>query len=380
LIDEDPMMVQQHSAACTSCRNICTQLSHLHAALSTLPDMQASSRVTSALSELAAATAEQTLTCDHTLELLEAWRAGELDAATAFLVEDHLLWCEACSQAAEAAEILSEVLLAMPELASPAAVAERIAHARLPWWQRLLPAPLPNFTWQGVRTVGALAAAAAVFAVFVSTQRTPAPPVATTSKPTVTEHVLPTDIGPVSAAEMATPPAAVQPASAHAPVVRSVHRVKRVQPVRTPEESIVEHAPTIPVDAAVSAHKAPAVPAVSQPVTVSTEAAPAVTVPSYVYAARDAVLNAARNAELSDAEEAASALPDTVTIAMTPRRPEVRVTSMPVETDSATARAEELRRLISEDLRRKNAPPKTAPIVVRTESAQTHDGVLFTIQ
>jgi len=104
--------------------------------------------------------APQALTCTDVRQVLESWRAGELDGQQAFLVEDHLLWCAPCAGEAEHANILTQALRTLPQLDVPNVVSERIAAARVPWWKRLLPDPAPVWGRMGL-AMGALAAGVA---------------------------------------------------------------------------------------------------------------------------------------------------------------------------------------------------------------------------
>lgn len=139
--------VARHLASCATCRAEDEKLARLQDALASLSVYQVPRTVTQRMAALNTEVGEQSLTCTDTLHLLEAWRDGELDAARAFLVEDHLLGCMPCSEALAQADILTEALRALPALEAPAVIAERIAQARIPWWKRLLPAPAPSLSW-----------------------------------------------------------------------------------------------------------------------------------------------------------------------------------------------------------------------------------------
>jgi hypothetical protein len=138
--DTGNSQVAHHLASCTACRAKVAEFTRLQAALDGLPALAAPAGIAARLSALAATTPEQQYTCAETLTRLEAWRDGALEQTAAFLVEDHLLWCDPCAQQLAIAETLTDELHQLPRETPPLVIAERIAAARLPWWQRLVPA------------------------------------------------------------------------------------------------------------------------------------------------------------------------------------------------------------------------------------------------
>jgi len=157
-----------HLAICPSCRAEADQMTALTSALQTLPAQEAPASIALRLQALTTTTAGQTLGCADTRELLESYREGLLPAAQDFLVQDHLLWCDACAEELAAADALAGVLRALPQHVPPASIAERLALARRPWWQRLWTPPAPSWSlgrlWQ---TGGALAAVAVLLAIMM---------------------------------------------------------------------------------------------------------------------------------------------------------------------------------------------------------------------
>jgi hypothetical protein len=146
--DTGDTQVAQHLTSCPACRAEAERLRSLTALLGSLPTQEAPAAVRREMAALDSATAGRTLSCAEALDLLEPYREGALNAARAFLVADHLLWCRACSLALAQAEAVSEALWTLPSVAVPDAVAERVAIGRLPWWQRLLPTPVfPRVAW-----------------------------------------------------------------------------------------------------------------------------------------------------------------------------------------------------------------------------------------
>ena len=199
--DADPRW-SDHLASCASCRAEADRAAQLRRTMQTLPSVAAPAAVAGRLQQMAAATAARSLECDETLERLEPYREGLLNAEERFLVDDHLLWCEACAEALEAADALTTVLRALPQVEAPECIAERLVQARLPWWQRLWTAPAPSWSLRRLLQVsGAMAAAALLFAVMVNTPK-PGQPVA--DNPTK-------DIPPVVQPTPVTDPPVVEP-------------------------------------------------------------------------------------------------------------------------------------------------------------------------
>lgn len=169
--DTGDVRVAEHLAICATCRAEAARFALLGASLASLPVQAAPAEVSARLRELEAVTRGQALTCRETLTLLEAWREGELAAAQAFLLEDHLLGCDPCSMALARAEALTVALHTLPRIEAPVAVAERIALGRIPWWQRLLPSAPTSWSRQFSYAVATMAAI--VLLVLTSTMRTP---------------------------------------------------------------------------------------------------------------------------------------------------------------------------------------------------------------
>jgi len=128
----------QHLKYCAACREEAANAARLPHVLAQMPTLDAPKIVVERFQALAEATAGLQLTCDDVLMLMEAWREGDLDAQRSFLMEDHLLWCESCADALAQADALTTALRNMPVLMPPPEIAERIAAARIPWWQRML--------------------------------------------------------------------------------------------------------------------------------------------------------------------------------------------------------------------------------------------------
>ncbi len=158
--EAEDVRMKQHLTGCHACRVRASEYDALHALLAALPTVAAP--VTAAP---AAAPAGE-LTCTQFHELLEQWREGELDTTKAFLMDDHILWCDPCAAEVERAERLQILLNDMPSLTVPAIVSERIAAAQVPWWERILP---PAHAWQRV----GWATAAAALLLVTTLSRTP---------------------------------------------------------------------------------------------------------------------------------------------------------------------------------------------------------------
>lgn len=169
--DTGDVQVKQHLATCARCRAEAAQFAVLQSSLASLAMPAAPAAVALRVREMAQATQGHALSCRETLTLLEAWREGELPAPQAFLLEDHLLWCAPCSTALVQAEAVTTLLRDLPRMTAPDAVAERIAHGRLPWWQRLPLAPPPSWSRQFSYVVATMAAC--LLFVLASTLLTP---------------------------------------------------------------------------------------------------------------------------------------------------------------------------------------------------------------
>lgn len=168
--EEDPRWTD-HLASCASCRFEADRSAQLQTVLQSLPQPEAPVAVAMRLHQLAAATDRQSLECAEALELLEPYREGFLDDAQTFLVEDHLLWCTSCAAALETADSLTLALRALPQMTPPDAIAERLATARVPWWQRLWTAPAPSWNLGRLLQVGGVMAVVALcFAMLTKTQ------------------------------------------------------------------------------------------------------------------------------------------------------------------------------------------------------------------
>lgn len=170
LQDGENDQVAQHLATCDACRAEAGQLATLRAALAALPVPEVTAEVGSRLQMLAEATAGHSLSCREVRGVLDAWLDGALDRPTSFLVQDHLLECAPCALEVDKAEALLAALRALPQLDAPAAVAERIELARVPWWKKLFPTPAPVWSRQFGLAAGL---AAVVVLAMVSMQRAP---------------------------------------------------------------------------------------------------------------------------------------------------------------------------------------------------------------
>lgn len=137
----------RHLEVCATCRAEAARYTQLSSILASVT-IDAPSAMKQRAFELQKTIGHQVFACAETLEVLEAWREGELDVTQSFLVEDHLLWCDSCNEALASADILATTLRNVPVLDSPMAIAARLQAARLPWWQQLLPAPMPVWSQQ----------------------------------------------------------------------------------------------------------------------------------------------------------------------------------------------------------------------------------------
>ncbi len=390
-----------HLAGCPACRAEADHVARLQAMLTHLPQADAPLSVDARLRTLAVETGEQRLSCERTLDLLEAWREDELDAVGRFLVDDHLLWCPACAHAAEAADTLSVLLHGLPTLTPPDAIAERIAHARLPWWRRLLPSPAPRPAWGRVLPVAGAMAAAMLLLTF--SLQSPPPNQDTTAKlPRSVSPSMPapprihytTPVGPFNRRIPGDITVASVPHTGAPPACMTVHEevaTDIVVPVAAPRTPQSMDKADMLLSSLLGASRKPAPPWAVRPAVDDEEIAakpgsemtpvlmafapgePSGGSPEVVYVAtaRDALVNITREEALAQSEESLSALPDSLRIASA-MQPPVRV-AMPPSTD-------EISKSLSLDLRDKTLT-KPAPITLRDErSLKRPDGVLFTIQ
>jgi hypothetical protein len=100
--------------------------------------------------------------------------------------------------------------------------------------------------------------------------------------------------------------------------------------------------------------------------------------PDYTASAREDLLRMAEEEELASIEESLSNAPEVMVASAVRRRPEVA--SAASASAIAEARAEELRKGIVDDLRRRNVPTNPKPIVIRNDGREKRAGVLVTIQ
>lgn len=132
----------KHRAECAVCRQQYAEEQLLRTALAAMNNLAAPPAISEKLNSLNAATAGKAFDCRATRNALEEWLAGELPAAPAFLLEEHLLSCASCSAELVIAETVQASLQILPQLEAPVAIADRVAVGRIPWWQRwLLPTP-----------------------------------------------------------------------------------------------------------------------------------------------------------------------------------------------------------------------------------------------
>ncbi|HOF88460.1 MAG TPA: zf-HC2 domain-containing protein [Armatimonadota bacterium] len=381
---EDPR-IAAHLAACPTCR----EEQALRALLAALPAIEPPADLAARAAALPATAAP--LTCEETLERLETYREGELTLAQTFLVEEHLLWCAACAAELERADQVRVLLAELPELSAPAAIAVRIAAARVPWWQHLLPrAP----AWG----LGFAAAALLVVALATGLLRQPNTDVARPAPaPLPVVDALPETNPAVSDARPAARPVAPNPVTA--PATRPVAKTPPAPVIKNPPAAA--SAADAPAAHALAPDLAPAAAPRVRPTVLVRTLPPAVAArrvydtprpdpaprapeaaPDYTASARDDMLRVAREEELAAIEESLSSAPGEMIAAVARRRPEVAPTAAvaaAAAADSSAARAEELRKAIIEDLRRRNAPANPKPIVIRNTERDARAGVLVTI-
>jgi hypothetical protein len=405
--EEDPQRYAPHATGCPACQQALTELARLQALLGQefAYELPVAARPADALRwrEL------PTLSCDETLSRLEAWRDGALAQVDAFQVDDHLLWCASCAEEAERAETLSTLLITLPILTPPATIAERVAAAQLPWWQRIH----VDFTrlWQPAYSWAGAAAVLAV-GILLAGPLSRVPQVAHGPQ---TELVQPT---PPRESSLATLPRLSQPINSTPQQREPV----AVAATRVPSGGVVTNAQR-PVVFVVTGQSAPAYPKtlairmVGGSADLSsltfvqpngpTEAPPVAANPApeptvdrsdsemierladiaanaaerseeFVASARDALLDTVREAELASMEEALSTLPEATVVAMV-RRPEP-IEVVPANSAPPVAvHIDEIRRSIADDLRRRTSNSKPAPITVLSTRSMRAEGVLFTI-
>ena len=243
--------IKQHLAGCAACRVRASEYDSLHAVLAAMPVVKSPA----VAAPQSAPVGE--INCAEFRTMLEAWREGELDATKTFLMDDHLLWCDPCAIEVERAERLGVLLHELPEVYVPAAVAERIRAAQVPWWERLLP---PAHAWQ--RLGWATAAIALVLAStilprtsqLVNLAKGPQnKPTISTVKPPETKPSVPNVVVPIETNQAVVTPveepiAEVQPVVAH-----SKKRIPAVRPatIETPAPTYVppktEYVAPVPV-------------------------------------------------------------------------------------------------------------------------------------
>lgn len=271
--DTGDSQVAQHVATCPRCRAEVAAYEQLHTALTHLTACDATEPVMTRLQQLDAVTAGQTLECADVQLALDAWAAGELDPAQAFLIDDHVLWCEACATEQAHAVRVQTLLHALPVLPAPTEIAARIAAARVPWWQRLSPAPAPSWTraWSfasGLAAALLLACGLSIMAPRVAQTPNITPP-AVAFHQTEREATIPAEpreaVAPVIAAQPSVrpqqaPAVVTKVATAH-PGVRRAVRPSSVPAVATGNPDFVDN--TLPeVGPATVTPKSPAAPTV----------------------------------------------------------------------------------------------------------------------
>lgn len=146
-----------HIAECAVCRQQLAEEQLLKSAFATLEELAPPVAINDKFHALQAATAGKSFDCCATRNKLEEWQAGELPAADAFLLEEHLFSCANCSTELTLADAIQESLLSLPAMEAPAAIGERVAAGRIPWWQRwLLPTPAfsPRLALAGTLVLG----------------------------------------------------------------------------------------------------------------------------------------------------------------------------------------------------------------------------------
>lgn len=261
--------VAAHLASCDSCRAEAGRLTALEQALASLKVATVPGAMMQRLQALHDATQTESLTCTETLTLLEAWREDELPRAQAFLVEDHLLWCEPCTAALAQAELLTTALRTLPMLEAPAVIAERIAQARVPWWQRLLPAPAPSWSRQFGVAAGLAAALMLMFGSVLQSPRLASLPehqaVTPVNGTATNKLVVPETYEPV-VATVATVAHTSTSAVAHATTQRQIRGSRVVPTTGSDQHTIEKKTPTPIIPVSVPKNAVPEAPATDDPV------------------------------------------------------------------------------------------------------------------
>jgi len=388
-----------HLASCASCRAEADQVARLRQAMQALLQQDAPAEVGARLQQLTAATEGRSLECEETLELLESYRDGLLTPEISFLVDDHLLWCPSCAEALEAADELTGALRALPQLTPPESIAERIALARLPWWQRLWTAPAPSWGFGRLLQVGgAMAAAALLFGVMVHFHAQPGKPVASTNgvghKPPVITKVAPkinahqnvVNIGPFLPEGFALtgPPrsAEIGQATSITAAINDIHERQHPDTAPLPD---ADRMPTpmskaIPLLAALRPETTiqprsgpkdrPIEPMVSKLPDDSWhwDPMPKPEPPKVVVAsAREMLLSMNRDDVLARSEEESSSVPDTFKLPAADASPYASRPTGPALLPVAST--VEVNRSLAIDLKQNMAPPTPTPIVVKSVHA-----------
>lgn len=305
--EAEDVRLKQHLTGCHACRVRASEYDALHALLAALPTV-----ATPVTAAPATAPAGE-LTCTQFHELLEQWREGEIDTTKAFLMDDHMLWCDPCAAEVERAGRLQILLNDMPSLTVPAIVSERIAAAQMPWWERILP---PAHAWQRV----GWAAAAAALLLVTTLSRTPQvanvahvpqprPTSATTIRPMVAPvTVQPNAVLPVPEVHPAViiPPVKVKPT---APVAGS--RTKKAEKNDNPAAIVYKDlTPAKPEKVPVKVDK-PSVE--TAPVNIAVPE-PAVVIPTYYDVAKSTLEHISAESYYGMSEEDASNVPENVSM------------------------------------------------------------------
>ena len=378
--------------------------------LISLPVREVPPAVQAGMDRLAAAVGDQQFTCTDTLPLLEAWRESALDAASMFLVEDHLLDCPRCTLALEQAEQVSVLLRSLPQLTPPDAIAERLAQARQPWWHRwVMPAPAPSLRWGQTLTLAGSLAAAIMLAVLVLHPGQPGTRVAKQPRPRSQAPIIiqtPPDEGGqtmirpplTSSDEMASVPDNTPTTSPGEEDLAPRTAPSGTRIIRVADNPFSADGPRMPVTKSLPALLMPVGPSAATPkrsahaplmvvpsrsssesdaevLPVYTPAEQPVAEEAAAFSARDAIQRLAREDDLASSEESLS----DVQIAAAPRRPEATVVA-PLENSVQASTADELNRSLSQE-RRQYANPKLAPIVLHNDRMSARsDGLQILIK
>jgi len=393
-----------HLASCASCRTEASVAAGLRQTMQALPERDAPAEVGNLLQQRLIATEDRRLGCDETLELLEPYREGLLNVTETFLVEDHLLWCASCAEELEMADGLAGAMRALPQLTPPDSIFERVALARLPWWQRLWTTPAPSWSFGRLLQAGsAMAAAALLFAVMINftgkdrnltviNHRQPEK--YTVLPPSPDENKREVVVGPsVSHVEIAVAGPQIIAASINPPVALVNGPVLHTE--AAPIEREIDRTPT-PMSKAVSmlAELRPETmiqPRGDSPSEITAASRPSgdpaprdwdtkPEPPRVVASAREALLKINREATMAGIDQELSSLPDSYVFAAVNTRPEPSRPAGPAPLPVAST--DVVSRTLSDELKRNITPPMSAaPIsAVSTHSAERSNGVLFVIQ